>query len=957
MQRAFEINPDRWADISRVFSAAAQLAGAARDAFLDTSCRDDRSLRAAVESMLAAHEEAGSFGDVPMFALPDTARRLVPGSQLGAFRIETLLGAGGMGEVYRAYDTRLERAVALKVLPDSFAHDPDRRTRFEAEARALAALNHPHVGAIYGVEDADGVAALVLELVDGPTLGERLAAGGLRPTDIVRIARQLAQGLEAAHDRGIVHRDLKPGNIKIDADGNVKIIDFGLAKTAGAPAYVPAESSSASRDATRVGVIVGTAGYMSPEQARGEPVDKRTDIWAFGCVVFEMCARQAPFSGATVTDTLAAVVEREPSWDLLPADTPPALVHLLRRCLTKDPKQRLRDIGEARIALEQDVDAAPPAAPSRRSRPRAAAAVAVGVLALTALTVPIYTKGRSTRGIASSPVRFLVPPPDGGLFNRHPARNFLALSPDGTQLAFLATTGSTSIAYEGRSQIWIRALADLDAHPVPGTEGATAFFWSPNGRSLAFFADGKLKRLDLPAGAAVTICDVPGFGLMHGTWGAGGTILMGIGNGTAILGVPASGGVPDEVLTRDAGNHEVRVHWPWFLPDGRRFFYTVRRDDDEGELRLAELGGGSRTVMRVTSNVQWVDPDIVVFVREGVLMGQRVDLAAAAPIGEPFSIVDTVDYFFTTSRGMFSVSRTGSVAYHAGGEIDELVWVDQHGREVGTVGSPAEYQPESARLSRDETMLLTARTQPGVGTYDIWRIDLVRRNEDRITADRGSELTPVWIDDDRAMVYAADSGGSVPHLFRKDLVTWAERQVLPPTGHQLVRDVFPGGQRVAFVERAGLGDFHPFELSLTQPDAVPVSLLQPRLYAPDFRLSPDGRAMAYVQFDEPRVGIYVASLAMNSAPVLVDSIVNYPRWSADGRQVYYLSSDNRMMSVTVRTVPSLAVGIARPLFQMKQPAILLQVARDGRFLMLMPRVRAETQPITVATAAVGAARP
>ena len=366
MTQGPDIDPGKWPDISRVFAAAAVLEGASRHAYLDSACQHDPGLRAAVESMLGAHDNAGSFGDGPVFA-SSTIKRLSPDSQLGPFRIESFLGAGGMGEVYRAYDTKLQRAVAIKVLPDSFAQDPNRLARFEEEARALAALNHPHVGAIYGLEESAGVAALVLELVDGPTLAERLAVGPLSFDEVIWIARQLAEGLEAAHERGIVHRDLKPANIKSTPDGNVKILDFGLAKTAGSPpsaTLTPSTSPPSPRDATQFGVVLGTVGYMSPEQARGQAVDKRTDIWAFGCVLFEMCAHQPPFAGATISDAQAAVIERDPDWGLLRAGTPANLVRLLRRCLTKDPKLRLRDIGEARIALER----AGPAARSRVAR-------------------------------------------------------------------------------------------------------------------------------------------------------------------------------------------------------------------------------------------------------------------------------------------------------------------------------------------------------------------------------------------------------------------------------------------------------------------------------------------------------------------------------------------------------------------------------------------------------------
>ena len=399
-----------------MFAAAAALEGASRQAYLDSACRHDPAVRAAVDSLLDAHSNAGSFGATPVFASSTAVKRLSPGSQLGPFRIESFLGAGGMGEVYRASDTKLHRAVAIKVLPDFFAQDANRLARFEEEARALAALNHPHVGAIYGLEESAGVVALVLELVEGVTLAERLAVGPLPFDEVVRIARQLAEGLEAAHERGIVHRDLKPANIKITPDGNVKILDFSLAKTAGSPPGAALTPSTISpRDATQSGTVLGTVGYMSPEQARGQAVDKRTDIWAYGCVLFEMCAHQPPFAGATISDAQAAVIEREPDWELLRAGTPARLVRLLRRCLTKDPKLRLRDIGEARIALEQETDTAD-VAPRPTTRRVAAIAAILATAASLAIAFAIFGWPRSGPAVSPSSVRFEVPPPEGGSF-------------------------------------------------------------------------------------------------------------------------------------------------------------------------------------------------------------------------------------------------------------------------------------------------------------------------------------------------------------------------------------------------------------------------------------------------------------------------------------------------------------------------------------------------------------
>ena len=926
--------------------------GKARITYLDNACRADSDLRAAVNSMLVAHTEAGSFGETPAFAIPANSHKRLPvGSQLGPFRIERLLGAGGMGEVYRAQDTKLRRAVAIKVLPDSVARDADRRARFEQEALALAALNHPNIGAIYGFEESGDIAGLVLELVDGPTLAERLAVGAMRIEETVAIARQVAEALEAAHDRGIIHRDLKPANIKMTPEGVVKVLDFGLAKAVTeSSATPPREAPTRTRHDTQLGVVVGTAAYMSPEQARGQTVDKRTDIWAFGCVLFEMCAARPPFAGATVSDTLAAVIEREPDWTRLPSGTPTHLIRLMRRSLTKDPKLRLRDVGEARIALTADADANPAIAPPARDWRWALATVAAGLLMVAAaLAFGLYGRGIGSRSTFVSPVRFLVPPPEGAAFSGAPGRNFLALSPDGSQLAYVADGN--------RGRVWLRAMTELDARPVPGTDGAASVFWSPDGRSIAFIAAGKLKRIDLPAGAAVTICDVPAWTLMHGTWGAGGDILLGTSQGAAILRVAAAGGTPREILTPNRSSGEVRVHWPAFLPDGRRFLYTVRVDDGEGELRIGQLDAPSRTVMRVSSNTQWVDPDIVVFAREGVLMGQRVDLESARPIGEPFSIAEQVAYIFPSSRAIFSASRAGDVAYHTGLNVSQLVWADQQGKEIGTVGGPADYALTSARLSASGSALLVARRQAGLGTMDIWRFDLVRQTEERLTTHRGSEVTPIWIEDERAIAFAADRAGSVPHLFRKDLATGEERQLVPgPRMHEAM-DVFPDRRTIAYLERSADANYDIYQLSLTA-GASPEPLLVSPSDKTEMRLSPDGRAMAFLAAGETRNDLYVAALPVTSAPVLAASDVSgAPRWSADGRRVFYLGGTRRMMSLAVRTTPTLEVGTPQPLFELKRPAILFEVARDGRFLLLVRQIFAYEQPITVATAAIGPGRP
>ncbi|MEO5895774.1 MAG: protein kinase [Vicinamibacterales bacterium] len=953
MEKPLDIGPARWPDVSRIFAAAEGLDGPSRETYLHAACQHDSALRAAVESLLGAHDNAGSFGDGPVFAF-STVKRLSPDSALGPFRIESLLGAGGMGEVYRAYDTKLHRAVAIKVLPDFFAQDPDRLARFEEEARALAALNHPHIGAIYGVEESAGVAALVLELVEGPTLAERLTLDPLRFDEVVWIARQLAEGLEAAHERGIVHRDLKPANIKITPDGTVKILDFGLAKTARS---LPGAASTPStptiaRDATQFGMVLGTVGYMSPEQARGQSVDKRTDIWAFGCLLFEMCAHQPPFAGTTISDAQAAVIEREPDWELLRAGTPANLLRLLRRCLTKDPKLRLRDIGEARIALEHDTDTLN-AAPRSASRRVAAIAAILATAASFAIAFAIFGSPRSGPSVSPSSIRFPVRPPEGTVFKPNLGRTFFALSPDGSQLAFVAGAEAASES-AGQTRLWHRRLADDEARPLPGTDGATSVFWSPDGLSLAFFAQRKLNRIGLADGAVVKICDDVEAIFSHGTWGAGNVILLGRTNGASIDAVPAAGGArPVPILTRDQSKGEARVHWPWFLPDGKHFLYTARldRDDGEGELRLGDLDGGSRTVMNVSSNTQWVAPDVVVFVREGVLMGQRVDVDAARPLAEPFPIAERVEYFFTSSRALFSASLTGSVAYHSGRDMGQLVWADRNGNEVGTISSPSDFHPTSARLSRDDSALLTARRRTGLGTFDIWRTDLVRELEQRITSDRGSEVTPVWIADERAIIFAGDSPGSLPHLIRRDLATGKEEQVLPPGNQQLAMDIFPDDRAVTYVER-GSGGFTMFQLPLDR-SASPTPLRSGQS-AYNMRLSPDGHAMTFAAGeDEGPIRAYVSTVPVTSLPdPVAEGVAGPARWSRDGSGIYYVTRDNTMMRVAVRTVPAFKVGGPEQLFKLRRTATLLDVFLDGRFLLLVPQVSAGQHPIAVWTGAI-----
>jgi Tol biopolymer transport system component len=702
---------------------------------------------------------------------------------------------------------------------------------------------------------------------------------------------------------------------------------------------------------------------MSPEQARGQTVDKRTDIWAFGCVLFEMCAQQPPFAGATISDAQAALIEREPDWNMLRAGTPANLVRLLRRCLTKDQKLRLRDIGEARIALAHDADIAT-AAP--RSTTRRAVAITAVLATAASLFIAFAVFGWPRPGPSASPPpnRLFVPPPEGTTFRLNPGYTFFALSPDGSKLAFVAGPDRASPS-AGKSRLWLRHMDDDVTRPIEGTEGASSAFWSPDSQSLAFFAGAKLNRIDLPGGPVVPICAAGMYG--HGSWGANGVILLGRLNGKSIDAVSAAGGGGDpvQVVTRNQSQGETRVHWPWFLPDGKRFLYTARLDDGEGEVRLARLRlddregtappvpaeEDTRTIIKESSNAQWVGKDTVVFVRDGALMAQRVDEAWRL-LGKPFMIAKRVEYFLTSSRAMFSTSQTGSVAYHSGQDIGQLVWADGTGEEIVTIGGYSEYQPVSARLSQDESALLVARRREGLGTFDIWRLNLNVSpvTEKQLTFDRGSEITPIFINDGRDIVFAGDSPGSLPHLFRKDLATGKQEWVLPPGYQQTAQDFSSSGRTVIYSERGSeeSAAFRLFEVPLDGSVSGMPLLQDYKLGVTNARLSPvNDRVMTFATNDGAgQIDVYVATRPVTSPKKVADKVSGPARWSRDGNRIYFIR-DEAMMTATVSTVPSLTVGKPEKLFDLRRTASLQDVSRDGRFLLLVSHVRAGMHPITV----------
>ena len=871
--------------------------------------------------------------------------RLEPGSRIGAYRVEGLLGAGGMGEVYRARDGRLGRDVALKVLPPAFAADSSRLARFEREAQVLASLNHPNIAAIYGIEEAvlDGgvrAPALVLELVEGETLAAALARSPLPVARALAVARQIADALDAAHDKGIVHRDLKPSNISLTPDGGVKVLDFGIAKSlanaTGDSGAAP--TTLAAPDATDEGTILGTAAYMSPEQARGQAVDKRTDIWAFGCVLYEMLAGRAAFARQTMTDTLSAVIEKDPDWTALPADTPEGARYVLRRCLEKSPRERLRDIGDARHELERGREPLPGPRPAVRWAWLGAALATTALVGGVAYWLGARAFDVDRPATRAGVVRFEIHPPAGTGFLRAPTHSFLALSPDGSHVAF-------SLRERDRVRIWLRPLAGIESRPIAGTENGMGPFWSPDGRSLAFFAGGQLKRVDIRGGAAVPVCDISDVLRSHGVWGSAGTILFGSTEGRAIYAVPAAGGTPHVILKPDAARDEARASLPWFLPDGLRFFYLARLRDGTGRLMLTEAGGAPRVILTAVSSVQWIDPDLLLYTRDGVLLAQRFDVEREQVVGEALPVAEPVDYHYTIGRALFSASRNGTIVYHAHSDAARLVWVNRKGEEQGAVGEPGGYQ--NLRISPDGQRVLFDRMASGSGAWDLWTRDFARGVETRLTSDRGSEVTPAWMPGGRGIVFGADRGGP-PRLFRKDLVTGGEEELSPVLGRQqMVGGITPDGRTLVFLERNASGQLDVFTLQL-DGNRERAPLITSAFNKADVRVSPDGTALAYASDETGRWEVYVRPLTANATPITVSGTGgSLARWSPDGRALFYVTRDRQLVSVPVQTKPALDVGQATTLFTLPSAWSDFDVASDGRFLAVVPLTRPAELPLTV----------
>jgi Tol biopolymer transport system component len=882
-----------------------------------------------------------------------------------------------MGEVYRARDTKLGRDVALKVLPESFASDPDRVMRFEREAKTLASLNHPQIAQIYGLEQSPptgsgqgAVSALVMELVEGEDLAQRIARGPIPIDEALPLARQMAEALETAHEAGIIHRDLKPANIKVRLDGSVKVLDFGLAKAVApvearaqipgvAPGFSPANSPTITSPAmTAAGLILGTAAYMSPEQAKGKALDRRADIWAFGCVLYEMLTARRAFEGEDVTDTIAAVVTRDPDWSRLPASTPPAVHALLRRCLEKNISKRLPHVGVARLELDASPAVlAAEALPIRTARGgRMWMFAAVPIALAIGITAGVWGASR-LRPTASAPTyrASLIFPRGGSLTQLAPTGRF-AISPDGTQLVYAGTE-------DGVNRLWLRSLNELTARPIAELRGggAGAPFWSPDSKRIAYFSDGQLLKVDATGGTPTVIAENPGLRQQPqpGTWNSDDVIV--VSRAGTLAKVSANGGTLEPLTTLDTAAGENFHTFPHFLPDGQHLLYTAYKAISPIAVYATTLDRPSerQKVMDGGSNVQYVD-NALLYLRGNSLVAQPFDVSRRALTGEPTTIVDSLLVNIAIHfGGAFSASAGGALVHQGVGSgqgLDSpnasttLVWRTPAGAQQTLIDEPGTYRFVS--IAPDGRNALVTKLDAR-GRSDLWTIDLARGVRTRVAlTTQPTQLSgAVWLPDGQAFVVNLGRDQGLD-LYRKPAdATTAEELLLSDDRSKMPLSMSRDGRFLLFdtVSSATGGDI--WVLPMDAP-AKAAPFINTTFFERFAQFSPDGQWVAYVSDESGATEVYARAFPGGQTQVRVSSNGgDVPRWSRDGRQLFFYNN-GKMMAATVKAAAgTLEVTAVTPLFDCRPPEgfrrMFYDVMPDGRFLMMAPAFDAMPTSLTL----------
>ena len=876
------------------------------------------------------------------------------GSRLGHYEVTALIGEGGMGQVYQATDTKLKRQVALKILPEAFSADPERLARFQREAEVLASLNHPNIAAIHGLEEADGIRALVLELVEGPTLADRIKRGPIPIDEALPIAKQIAEALEAAHEAGVIHRDLKPANIKVREDGTVKVLDFGLAKALDPnPEGDPSQSPTLTAAATQMGVIMGTAAYMSPEQARGKAVDKRTDIWAFGCVLYEMLTGQRAFQGEDVSLTLASVMKSDLNVRTLPHEVPATVRTVLRRCLEKDPSQRLRDIGDVRLAMQGafETTASVPAdaagVPQLRVWQRPVPAVLAGAALLAIGGIGVWTLSRPTP-VAPRVERFAIPPPAPANVGLSLGRRDVAISPDGTRVVYTATGGSPF-------QFYVRSVDALNAVPLQGLDTRVYEpFVSPDSAWVGFFdlGDSTLKKVSILGGPPVTI-GATGTPTLGATWAEDDMIFFGNTTPSGLWRVSSNGGEPEEVTAVDGGQDQVNHAWPHVLPGGRAVLFTILSGDsvETAQIALFDLETDEqRVLVSGGSAPRYVPTGHIVYGLGGTLRAVGFDMERLEVTNpNPVPVLDGV---VTKPGGAanFDLSRDGSLVYVSGtggsGATSSLVWVSRDGREQALDAEFGNYT--QVRVSPDGTRLAVDLDD------DVWTYDTVRGTLNRVTTDPARDQSPVWTLDGTRLVFQTNRGG-FPELFwtPADGTGRPERILSRGESVALVPESWtPDGTTFLFSEVGAGGTSFTTDVGVVSLEGDPAGdlLIEDEFQTGQATVSPDGQWIAYDSDLSGLKEIYIQRFPDlgNRLRISTDG-GRLPRWSADGTELFYQSLDGRqLLAVPIVTEPTFTAGTPEVLLEGEYLVPIAgarpyDVAPDGdRFILIKPGGTSET---------------
>ncbi len=878
------------------------------------------------------------------------------GTRLGPYEILAPVGAGGMGEVYRARDTRLDRTVAIKVLPSHLSSNNELRQRFEREARAISNLEHPYICTLHDVGHQDGVDYLVMEFIEGETLADRLSKGALPTDQVLRYGIQISDALDKAHRAGIVHRDLKPGNIMLTKVG-AKLVDFGLAKLHGSDCALPSSLTSLPTERhpiTGEGAILGTFQYMAPEQLEGREVDARTDIFAFGGVVYEMATGKRAFTGRSQASLIGAILkDNPPPISTIQPMAPPALDRVVRKCLAKDPDERwqsahdlmdeLRWIAEARSGA-----GLPPAIGAERNkRERIAWFALTVILFVAALTLGIVYFRRPPVEVRA--VRSFIPPPEKSSFDLGRFGATITVSPDGARLAFVARTA------DGRNLLWVRSLDGLSAQVLVGTEAAAYPFWSPDSRFLGFFAQGKLKRIDAAGGPPLTLCDAPqGRG---GAWNRDGLIIFSPNTSSALHRVSAaSGGTSSPVTKLDETRSEVTHRWPTFLPDGDHFLYlggTISADEGAPVYIASLESNESKLLMRANSNVEYAQ-GYLLYLRGTTLMARPFDAKRLEILGDAFPLAEQVQHSVRGpfSVGAFSVSENGILAYLMGRSTgsSQLAWFDRSGGQLGVLGDQASYS--NPRLSPDGKMATVGVIDPQSGRPDIWLYEVARARRTRLTFDPAEERTVAWSPDGSRIAFSSNRKGHFDIYQKASSGAGSDESLLESDFDKQPTSWSRDGRFLLYGATLPKTQADIWVLPLSG-DRKPFPFLNTEFNEGNGQFSPDGRWIAYFSTESDSVELYVAPFPGPGGKRQISTSGALPpaRWRADGKEIFYMAPDNKLMTAEVNGEgPMLEVGAVRALFEIRSggPGVAYDVTADGqRFLVNTAVEQKESTPITL----------